>query len=93
MAQPAFCIVDTGSCLFERQSPDFALSLEQGKGRQGVLHHLLQGVAELDIMYLGENNSLCVFRISPVKQVVGDRKFQITCSGRRNHLLCPGPAP
>ena len=50
--------------LFERHSPDFALSLEQGEGRQGVLHHLLQGVAELDIMYLGENNSLCVFRIS-----------------------------
>ena len=45
--------------MLERHSPDFALSLEQGKGRQGVLHHLLQGVAELDIMYLGENNS-CV---------------------------------
>ena len=49
--------------MFERHSPDFALSLEQGKGRQGVLHHLLQGVTELDIMYLGENNSLCELRI------------------------------
>ena len=35
---------------------------------------------------------LCVYFVFPLKDVVGDRKFQITCSGRRNHLPCPRPA-